>query len=84
MCPARSVLEHHSVLLVGNRVTASDVEHVVKGAIPLHPKAAFFVTGWLGGADSRGVGSSAGRWVGIWGSPQSNRCEGCDEEGLHV
>lgn len=65
MCPTRSVLDHHSVLLIGDRVAASDIEHIVEGAIPLYPKAAFFVTSCLGGADSRGVGSSAGRWVGI-------------------
>ena len=37
--------EHVLFLVVGDGVAASDVEHVVKGAIALHPKAAFVVAG---------------------------------------
>lgn len=80
-----SDLEFVLLLFVGDGVAAADVEHVVEGAIALHPKAAFLVAGRFGSADSRRIGSAAGRRVRVFGCTKGERSEHCSEKKrLHI
>jgi hypothetical protein len=74
-------------LLVGNVVAASDVEHVVEGAVTLDVESALLGTTRLGGADTGRVRSSTWRRVGVFGGGcrENERCDRSDDdEELHV
>ena len=75
------------LLLVGNVVAASDVEHVVESAVALNVETTLFGAARLGGAYTGWVGSSTWCWVRIFGGRcrKGERCDRSDDdEKLHV
>ena len=71
-------------LLLSNSVATSNVQHIVKCAVPLNVEASLLVTCGLRGADTGRIGSTARSWVRVFGCGKSKRGDRGDYSGnLH-